>query len=144
MKDPNGIVPVNILGVDYGETNIGLALGNKGVVSPLKIIPGKDMVSACYSINKIIVENDIKTIVVGIPLTAENKETKKSILVRRFAKLLKTVTKRPVLFQNEYGSSKEALNEALLLNVSRKNRKSNDHLAAALILKMYYDETGEE
>lgn len=144
MKDPKENLSINILGVDYGETNIGLALGNNGVVAPLKVIPGNDLNSAAYAINKIIVENNIKTIVLGIPLTAENKETRKSIIVRRFAKLLKTVTKRPVVFQNEYGSSIEALNEALTINISRKKRKSNDHLAAALILKMYYSEFEKE
>lgn len=144
MKDPKENLSINILGVDYGETNIGLALGNNGVVAPLKVIPGNDLNSAAYAINKIIVENNIKTIVLGIPLTAENKETRKSIIVRRFSKLLKTVTKRPVVFQNEYGSSIEALNEALTINISRKKRKSNDHLAAALILKMYYSEFEKE
>ena len=144
MKDPKENLSINILGVDYGETNIGLALGNNVVVAPLKVIPGNDLNSAAYAINKIIVENNIKTIVLGIPLTAENKETRKSIIVRRFAKLLKTVTKRPVVFQNEYGSSIEALNEALTINISRKKRKSNDHLAAALILKMYYNELDKE
>ena len=144
MKDSKDNQLGNILGVDYGETNIGLALGNNGAVVPLKVIPGKDLNSASYAINKIIVENNIKTIVMGIPLTAENKETRKSITVRRFANLLKTVTKRPVVFQNEYGSSIEALNEALTLNISRKKRKSNDDLAASLILKMYYNEFDKE
>jgi RNase H-fold protein (predicted Holliday junction resolvase) len=45
-----------------------------------------------------------------------------------------------VFLQNEFGTSKEALKEAVDLDIPKKKRKSNDSLAAALILKMYFDE----
>jgi RNase H-fold protein (predicted Holliday junction resolvase) len=64
-----------------------------------------------------------------------------SLETRRFAKILKVTTKRPVDFQNEYESTKEALNEAIETNIPEKRRRSNDHLAAAFILKTYYNET---
>jgi putative transcription antitermination factor YqgF len=134
--------PHNILGIDYGETNIGTALGRNGIVSPLKIIPAKDINSALYEINRIVIENQVGTLLLGLPLSSEDKETRKSIAVRKFAKTLKTVTKRPVIFQNEFGSSKEALQEAISLGFSMKKRRTNDHLAAALVLKRYYDEIG--
>ncbi|MBW6441721.1 Holliday junction resolvase RuvX [Patescibacteria group bacterium] len=130
----------NTLGIDFGETNIGLALGNNGLVNPLKIIRAKDINGAMYEINRIVVENKIKNLVIGIPLSSEGKETKESLKIRKFAKTLKTVTKRPVVFQNEFGTSKNALREAIDLDTSKKKRRSNDHLAAALILKMYYND----
>lgn len=137
-KQKNETLPYD-LGIDYGETNIGLAIGNKGVVSPLKIVNAKNEHRALYEINRVVVENKIGKIVMGIPLSPENKETKKSIEVRRFAKVLKTVTKRPVVFQNEFGTSKLALEEAVFQDISKKKRRTNDHLAAALILKSYYN-----
>lgn len=130
----------NELGIDYGEANIGLAIGNNGIVSPLKTINAKNEGVALYEINKVVVENKIGTLIVGVPLSPENKETKESIKIRRFAKILKITTKRPVVFQNEFGSSKIALEEAINQGISKKKRRSNDHLAAALILKSYYNE----
>lgn len=131
-----------ILGVDFGETNTGLALGRNGLVAPLAVVSGKNSDSLISQINTVVVENKVEKIVVGIPLTADGKETKESLDIRRVAKLIKVSTKRPVLFQSEYDTSKEALKEAIGNGVSKKKRETNDHLAAALILKHFYDETG--
>lgn len=128
------------LGIDYGEKNIGLALGYNGLTMPLKTISNKTPRDAIFEINRVIIENKIETVVIGIPLTAENKETKESLIVRRFAKNLKTMTKRPVIFQNEFGTSVNALREAISLDIPKKRRASNDPLAACLILKTFFDE----
>ena len=130
------------LGIDYGERNIGLALGYNGLTMPLKTISNKTDRDAIFEINRVVIENKIGNIVVGIPLTAENKDTKESLIVRRFAKNLKTITKRPVIFQNEFGTSKKALEEAVSLDIPKKRRSANDHLAASLILKTFFDENG--
>lgn len=143
MKETDYSSLPHTLGIDYGETNIGLALGFNGTVSPLKILPAKNLNQALYEINRIVIENKIGTLVLGIPLSAEGKETKESLVVRRFAKTLKVVTKRPVIFQNEFGTSRIALSEAINLDIPKRKRSSNDHLAAALILKMYYNDTEE-
>jgi putative holliday junction resolvase len=140
--DKNTELP-NYLGVDFGETNIGLAIGNNGLTAPLKIISNKTARDALFEINKVVIENKIGNIVIGIPLTADNKETKESLLVRRFANNLKTVTKRPVIFQNEFGTSKRSLEEAISLDVPKKRRATNDHLAASLILKTFFDENSD-
>lgn len=128
------------LGIDYGERNIGIALGDNGLAMPLKTVSNKTDRDAIFEINKIIIENKVGNIVIGVPLTAEGKETKESLIIRRFAKNLKTISKRPVIFQNEFGTSKNALKEAISLDVPKKRRRGNDHLAASLILKVFFDE----
>lgn len=143
MKINKNTALPNFLGIDFGESNIGLAIGNNGLTNPLKIISNKTTRDALFEINKVVVENKIGNIVMGIPLTAEDKETKESLLVRRFANNLKTVTKRPVIFQNEFGTSKRSLEEAISLDVPKKKRTTNDHLAAALILKTFFEENEE-
>jgi putative Holliday junction resolvase len=140
-QDPN--LP-NILGIDYGEAHIGLALGVNDIVAPLKVVMAKDQKIALFEVNRVVMENKIGLIVIGLPLTAEGKETKESLVIRRFAKTLRTVTKRPVVFQNEFGTSKAALKEALDIDIPMKKRALNDHLAAALILKEYFNETSED
>ena len=139
-QDPN--LP-NILGIDYGETHVGLALGFNNIVSPLKVVMAKDQKIALFEINRVVIENKVGLLVMGLPLTADGKETKESLVIRRFAKTLKTVTKRPVVFQNEFGTSKAALKKALDLDIPMKKRALNDHLAAALILREYFNETSD-
>ena len=128
------------LGIDFGKTNIGLAIGRNGLVTPLEIIPGKNIENSLNQISRTIIENKVTKIVVGLPLTADGKDTTESLEIRRFAKLLKVTTKRAVEFQNEYGTSKAALEEAIDLDTPKNKRGTNDHLAAALILKMYFNE----
>jgi len=129
-----------LLGIDFGKTNTGLALGRNGLVVPLEIISGKNIERAINQINRQVIENKVVKIIVGLPLSFDNKETVQSMEVRKFAKQLKILTKKPVEFQNEYASSREALEEAVDLDIPSKKRKTNDHLAAALILDSYYKE----
>lgn len=136
-KEQNAI---KIIGIDYGSTNIGLALGVNGFVTPLEIIPGKNVDEAIYKIIRITLENKVNKFVVGLPLTAEEKDTIQSLDTRKFVKKLKILSKKPVEFQNEFGTSKEALNRAITLGTPQRSRKTNDHLSAALILKRYYEE----
>ena len=130
-----------VLGVDFGGVYTGVALGRSGYVAPLTIISKKEVSAVVTEIARIAVENKIKKIVVGLPVDEEGKETFESKEVRKFAKLLKTISKKQVVFQNEYGSSAESFKESLALGVSAGRRKHNDHLSAALILKRYFDES---
>ncbi|MFC1625005.1 Holliday junction resolvase RuvX [Patescibacteria group bacterium] len=131
---------IRLIGIDYGSSNIGLSLGVNGFVTPLEIIPGKNVETAIYKIIRIALENKVDKFVIGLPLTAEEKETKQSLDTRMFAKKLKVFSKKPVEFQNEFGTSKEALNRAIDLDTPQRKRVTNDHLSASLILRRYYEE----
>ncbi len=128
-----------VLGVDYGGSNIGLALGRNGFSMPLHVISAKNESLALQEIGKITYENKVDKIVMGLPLTAENKETEQSLLVRQFAKKLKIQLKKPVEFVSEYLTSQTALEGSISMGTSQKGRGSIDHIAAAIILKNYYD-----
>ena len=129
-----------LMAIDYGRRNIGIAFGSNGLVSPIKVIDGKNTQVAIHEIARFIIENKIDKIIVGLPLTAEGKETKQAMETRKFVKLLKIITKKPVDFYNEYGSTKSALNKAIEMEIPQRSRKTTDHLAAAVILKSYYQE----
>jgi putative holliday junction resolvase len=135
--------PKTLIGVDYGETNIGIALGKNGFVQPLRIIPGRDVQRAVHEITRIALQNKVDGFVLGLPVTLEGKETHESKLVRRFAKLLKVASKKPVTFQEETETSKEAFAEATANGVGKKSRRTNDHLAAGIILKRHFSEHEE-
>ena len=128
------------IGIDYGETNIGVALGKNGLVNPISVLSGKTPQVAINELNKLALNNKVECFVVGIPLTAEGKETKKSLKIRQFSKLLRVYSKKKVVFQDEHHSSMDAQKEILSEGLSKKNRHTIDHYSAALILKRFFDE----
>lgn len=129
-----------ILGIDYGETNTGLAFGRAELASPLEVLNSKDEHILVTKINKIIAQNKIDKVVIGLPLNVDGKETKQSLKVRQFAKALKVLVKKPVEFVTEYGTTKDSIENAIKAGISQKRRKTNDHFSAALILKRYFAE----
>jgi putative Holliday junction resolvase len=129
-----------LLGVDFGETNIGIALGRNGLVSPLRVVSGKNVQNAISEISRLAQENHVDMIVVGLPLTGSGKETQMSIKTRKFAKLLKIFTKKHVELFDEFLSTTEAIEESITKGVPQKKRSLIDHISAALILKRYYSE----
>jgi putative Holliday junction resolvase len=132
------IPKTGILGIDYGSANIGLAFGREGIVTPIKVISGKNAYTAISDILRVIKEYAVGKIVLGLPLTIDDKETLKSKEVRNFAKLLKIKAKIPIEFINEFYTSKDASIVMLNSGVSQKNRRIEDHYSAALILKRYF------
>lgn len=127
-----------LLGVDYGDVNVGLAFGINNLVSPLKVIDGRNSQQAVSEIARLIIENKVDKIVLGLPLNPDGKETDQSRQVRKFGKLLKIKTKKPLHYVNEFRTSQDSVTEAINLGVSKKRRQIVDHLSAALILKEYY------
>ena len=128
------------LGIDYGTTNIGVALGKDGFVTALKTIDGKSQNTAISELIRLALENKVETFVMGIPLTPEGKETAQSLQNRHFAKLLRIKSKKQVLFCNEEGTTQEALGSLIATGSSIKRKKYSDDIAAAIILKRFFQE----
>ncbi len=137
-----GSKPLNetLLGIDYGAANIGLAFGKSGLVAPIKVISGRDTDEAIREIARIALENKVTKIIVGLPLSDKGKETPQSKEVRKFAKLLKIRLKKPLVFVDEYGSSKDVVKPMIGLGISKRRRRQKDHFSAALILRNFYRE----
>ncbi len=132
-------VPEIVLGIDYGNKNLGLAFGRDGLVKPLKVVSGSDMPALMHEITKFTFDNRVTKIIVGLPLTYEGKDTQKSKQIRNFAKQLKVYLKKPVEFVNEYRSTEEVL-EGTSFGVPHRGKDPVDHLSAAVILRRYFEE----
>jgi len=124
-----------ILAIDFGDVSTGVAFGRAGLVSPIRVIPSKDFNAVIHELVKMVVHNRINKVVVGLPLTREGKETDQARKVRHFSKLLKVRLKKPIIFFDEYGTSKESLQNSIEYGVSKKGRRSIDHYSAAIILR---------
>lgn len=131
-----------IVGVDFGETTTGLALGKNGAVTPVSSVESKDRMRAIQEIVRLAKENRASKIIIGLPLSYELKETKESIEARRFAKLLQTKIGIPVGFIDEFGSTKEAIHESLEEELPQKTRKRVDSISASIILKRFFSDEG--
>ena len=75
-----------ILGVDYGDSRIGLALSdpNKIIASPFKTIINKGFDKTKKEIFDIIRENKVELIVLGLPVSMSGTETNQTKKVRKF------------------------------------------------------------
>ena len=132
------------LGLDYGTSNIGVALGKNGFVAPLKIVSGKSQNTAISELIRVALENKVEAFVMGLPLTVEGKETAQSLKNRKFAKLLKIYSKKPVIFTNEAGSTQEALENMAIQKSSGRRKAYSDDVAAAIILSRFFHEFSKE
>lgn len=133
-----------LLGIDFGESRTGLAFGRSGLVAPLEVVDSKNEEILIERISRLIIENKVDKLVVGLPLDWNDKETAQSMKVRKFVKRLKLRVKRPVAFVSEHGSTKEAVSEAIKSGFSMMRRRTNDSLSAAIVIKRYYSLHEEE
>ncbi len=131
-----------LLGIDFGTVRIGLSIcdPDKIVVSPLAQLNRQSQEKDLIHIRKLIAEEKIAAIVLGLPIHLSGKEGQKSTEVRHFADWLRTIVNVPVYFWDERFSSAEAdelLSQRKLTNKKRKERR--DSFAAVVILQGFIE-----
>lgn len=134
---------MSILGIDYGDKKVGLAISNdkERLALPLSIIQNQGNSNLVQEIKKVCADHNISKIVIGLPLTLaskekdfQNKQTKK---VLKFIGLLKrSVRKIEVVTEDERLSTKMANG---LYQGKIKVKGQDDAVAAMLILQSYLD-----
>lgn len=120
-----------ILGIDYGEKRIGLAISDESetFARELSILSPKQF---WEQINVLIAENQVKQIVLGWPLNMSGEETKKTQEVKNFKVKVERVTTLPVHTMDE------RLTSVMAQNISG-SKKNLDSLAAQILLQNYLD-----
>lgn len=120
-----------VLGIDYGEKRIGLAISDESQTfsRELTILSPKDFWS---KINSIIQDNEVSAIVIGWPLNMSGGATQKTTEVESFKQKVSTQTGLLVELTDERLSSQMAQ--------SISGSKINiDSLAAQILLQNYLD-----
>jgi putative Holliday junction resolvase len=122
---------MKILGIDYGEKRIGLAISDESqtLARELDILHPKKF---WEQLPKIINEYEIKTIVLGLPLGIAGNDTEKTKEVREFKNRLTEKLNLPVEFIDERFSSAMAKNLP-------GGKRDIDSLAAQIFLQNYLD-----
>ncbi|EKD76588.1 MAG: hypothetical protein ACD_43C00052G0006 [uncultured bacterium] len=127
------------LGLDYGKTRVGLALGD----DTNKLAVGKGILEG-YNQNKLITKikaivnlEHIDRIVIGLPLNLGGEPTLMTEEVERFVEKLRNHIEAPVQTFDERLTSRMA--EGLLVQLPPDQRKI-DQVAAQIILQNYLDQ----
>jgi putative pre-16S rRNA nuclease len=132
-----------ILGLDIGDKRIGVAMSDPTEVlaSPLTIIDRATDSEAIAGILKIIAENKVTQVVVGLPRTKEGDIGHQAQKVQSFIDTLRPHITVPLEYRDERLTTVSAMRlkqEASTRKLSRKTRY--DAMAAAVILQEYLDE----
>lgn len=122
---------MRILGIDYGTKRIGIAVSDESelIARELIVLSPKEFLKR---VGKIIEDQDVKKIVVGLPLNMEGKETEKTKEVNAFVTTIKALLGIPVATFDERFSSQMA-------SKLPGGRSQVDSLAAQIILQNYLD-----
>ena len=130
-----------ILGVDYGDVRVGLALSDKTklIASPLKTIQNKNSGLLISELKEIISENDVESIVVGIPIGMKGQNTNQTVKVKVFAQSL-SILCLPIFMEDERLSSIAAKKSLVMENIKTgHNKEIIDQRAAAIVLQQFLD-----
>ena len=136
---------MRILGIDYGDQRIGLALSDftGTLVGRAWTLHEWDLDRAVEAITAVVRENEVGRLVLGLPKNMDGSEGPRAALSREVAERLTAATGLDVVLWDERRSSVEA--HAILHANGRKEKKHRarvDAVAASLILEGYLGSLG--
>lgn len=135
---------MRILGIDYGDRHVGLALSDPLLItaSPLGAytMTGDRGRDGKY-FRELVAGRGVDEIVVGFPLRMDGSEGGRVEKTREFAAWLEKCVGRPVVFMDERLTSREAQEIMREENIRepRKKKEREDALAAVIILSTYLE-----
>lgn len=122
------------LGLDYGRSKVGVALGTGTFAEPLKVIRYKDTEILEQEIKNIIEKENIERVVVGVSEGEMAEETKE------FAEAIQKYISSKIEFYDETLTSKDAQRLSQEAGIKQKKRhQMEDAYAAAIMLQNYLD-----
>lgn len=131
---------MKIMGIDYGDARTGVAISDLlcSLVGTTAVVPSRNREKAVADILRMVQENGVGEIVVGLPKNMDGTEGTRAQLCREFADSLQEATGLPVTMWDERRTTVEAHNILSQHNYHGKKRKQTvDAVAASLILEGY-------
>ena len=129
-----------IMGIDYGDARTGVAISDLlcTIVGSAYVINSHNEEKLMADILRLIQEQDVGQIVVGLPKNMNGTEGDRAALCREFADKLREKSGLPVTMWDERRTTVEAHNILSQHNYHGKKRKNTvDAVAASLILEGY-------
>lgn len=131
-----------IMGLDIGDKTIGVALSDPMflIANPLETIKRKKASLDIEKLLKIIEDNQVNLIVVGLPKNMNNSIGPQSMKVMSFVDLLRKQTDKEIVYEDERMTTLQSERVLINMDVRRENRKKYiDKIAATFILQTYLD-----
>jgi putative Holliday junction resolvase len=134
---------MRILGVDYGDRHIGLALSDPLFITAQPLasyaLTGREEDDGAF-FRELVAKHDVSEIVVGNPLRMDGSSGTRTDTTRRFAAWLERTVGRPVVLVDERLTTQQAL-KTLGDGKLRGQRKKDweDRIAAVIILSTYLE-----
>jgi putative Holliday junction resolvase len=135
------------LAIDLGTKRIGLAMSDEGGkwATPLEVLAVSDPLLTIDPIVQLIAKEDVKRIVLGLPLNMDDSMSGQARSVIAWSKKLAERTPVPIVFIDERLSSFEAEQQLISVKraggkMTRKDKKQSlDAVAAAMFLQGFLD-----
>ena len=85
---------MKIMGVDYGDARTGIAISDLmcSIVGSTYVVPSRNREKAVADIVRLVKENSVGEIVVGLPRNMDGSEGVRAELCREFAAVLEQAT----------------------------------------------------
>ena len=134
---------MRILGIDYGEKRVGLAISSPVgfIAQGLPTIERMDGNDYLETLAEIIKEKEVGEIIVGLPKNMNDTIGEKAEEVLRFVETIKSKFNLPVLTVDERLTTVRAHRAMSEAKMSKKGKKKRvDMIAAQLILQCYLDQ----
>jgi len=141
------------LALDVGDRWIGVALSDPsgGIASPLIVIKRVDDAAVMKDISRIVNENEVGRIIVGLPRMLDGSIGIQAEKVQAFTWQLKKATEAEIEFRDEWLTT-VAAKHIMHINgpaskkkrrkdgVKKTDRQRDDAIAAAVLLQNFLDE----
>ena len=131
-----------VMALDYGEVRIGIAMSDitRFLASGYENYTRKGLEIDCKHIADIASNNNVKIIVMGLPLNMDGSKGERVEKTYAFAEELKKYSDAEIVYLDERLTSVSAEKILISADVSRKKRKQVlDKLSATIILQDYLD-----
>ncbi len=141
FADATGSVS-SLMGLDFGTKTIGVAISDRlqTVATPRETIKRRKFGLDADVIERLIVDNQISGIVLGLPMNMDGSEGPRAQSTRAFARNLSARISVPIFFWDERLSTVAAERALLEADMSRKKRALViDNVAASYILQGVLD-----
>ena len=131
---------MKVMGIDYGDARTGIAMSDLlcSIVGSTTVIHSRNPEKTLQEILKLIEQNQITELCMGLPKNMDGSEGPRAELCRAFADELGQACGLPIVMWDERRTTIEAHNILSQHNYHGKKRKDTvDAVAASLILEGY-------
>lgn len=134
---------MRVLGIDFGDRNIGLAVSDKLLITAQGL--GRYLLKSKEEDNKyfkeLVLKYEIGEIVIGLPLRMNGSPGTRVERTKEFASWLEKTLQLPIIFWDERLTTKQALRILSQQKIKNKRKKKilKDQISASIILSSYLE-----